>query len=136
MIFPFQKTVNLTLPEWFTDEVYRKMQEIVFLELEIRAYTIQLKRLDGGFIMKKFIDNMNPKGDPSNKPSHKIYIYSGHDINIVAFYMAHNINSSWIPDYGSAFIVEKLRKGDHNFYVRVISTRLVIVQLLLNWAKS
>lgn len=116
--------MNLTLPEWCTNEVYQKMQEIILLEYDIRSYTTQLKRLNGGFLVKRFIDNMNPRGDPNNKPSRKIYIYSGHEINIAAFAKVHNMSKPRLPDYGSAFIVEKLRDENDNVYIKVINTQL------------
>lgn len=108
------------MPEWCNDEVYRKMKEITLLEYEILSYTTQLKRLNGGFIVKQFINNMNPKGERSNKSSRKIYIYSGHEVNIASFVKAHNMTEPKIPEYGSAVIVEKLRDENDNFYVRVI----------------
>lgn len=112
--------MNLTLPEWCTDEVYRKMQDIMLLEYEIRSHTTELKRLNGGFLLRKFIDHMNPKSEHSNAPLRKIYIYSGHETNIAAFAKIHNMTEPKLPDYGSAFIVEKLRDEDNNFYVKVI----------------
>lgn len=128
--------MNLTLPEWYTDEVHRTMQEIMFMCYDNYSYTTQLKRLNGGLLVKKFIDNMNPRGDPNNKPSRKIYIYSAHELNIAAFARAHNISILRLPDYGSAFIVEKLRDENSNFYVRVINARLIIVLSSFNRTKS
>lgn len=113
-----QKTMNLTLPEWCTDEVYRKMQDIVVLEYEIRAYTTQLKRLNGGMLIKKFIDNMNVKSENTNP--RKMYVYSGHEVNLAAFARAHNISEPRLPDYGSTFIFEKLRDEENNLYIRII----------------
>ncbi|KAL6447438.1 hypothetical protein ACFW04_001558 [Cataglyphis niger] len=110
-----QKTMNLTLPEWCTDEVYRKMQDLMVLEYEIRSYTTQLKRLNGGMLIKKFIDNMNAKSIPR-----KMYVYSGHEVNLAAFARAHNISEPKIPGYGSMFIFEKMRDEESNFYIRII----------------
>ncbi|KAL6447442.1 hypothetical protein ACFW04_001558 [Cataglyphis niger] len=109
------KTMNLTLPEWCTDEVYRKMQDLMVLEYEIRSYTTQLKRLNGGMLIKKFIDNMNAKSIPR-----KMYVYSGHEVNLAAFARAHNISEPKIPGYGSMFIFEKMRDEESNFYIRII----------------
>ncbi|EFN78071.1 Testicular acid phosphatase-like protein [Harpegnathos saltator] len=125
-----QKSMNLTLPEWCTDEVYRMMQELVLLEYDIRSYTTQLKRLNGGFLVKKFIDNMNPKIKHDVK--RKIYIYSGHEVNIAAFAKAHNItDNETLPDFGSTFVVEKLRDEHFNFYVRIFYWTGITQKLLL-----
>ncbi|XP_029673224.1 venom acid phosphatase Acph-1-like isoform X3 [Formica exsecta] len=113
-----QKTMNLTLPEWCTDEVYRKMQDLMVLEYEIRSYTTKLKRLNGGMLIKKFIDNMNAKSEDTIP--RKMYVYSGHEVNLAAFARAHNISEPRIPGYGSMFIFEKLRDEENNFYIRII----------------
>lgn len=113
-----QKSMNLTLPEWCTDEVYRKMQDIVVLEYNIRSYTTQLKRLNGGMLVKKFIENMNVN---SNRTiPRKMYVYSGHEVNLAGFARAHNISEPRIPGYGSTFIFEKLRDEHDNFFIRII----------------
>ncbi|XP_011864387.1 PREDICTED: venom acid phosphatase Acph-1-like isoform X2 [Vollenhovia emeryi] len=107
-----QKNMNLTLPEWCTDDVYRQMQEAVVLDYEIRSYTTQLKRLNGGMFIKKFIDNIN-------KRSRKMYVYSGHEVNIAAFGRAQNISEPKLPDYGSAFLLEKLRDDSGKLYIKI-----------------
>ncbi|XP_014472127.1 PREDICTED: venom acid phosphatase Acph-1-like [Dinoponera quadriceps] len=112
-----QRSMNLSLPEWCTDEVYQKIEELILLEYDLLSYTTELKRLNGGFLVKSFINNMNPRN--GNKPTRKIYIYSGHEINIASFARAHNITDPIIPNFGSAFIVEKLRDEKQNFYVRI-----------------
>ncbi|XP_012537170.1 venom acid phosphatase Acph-1 isoform X2 [Monomorium pharaonis] len=108
-----QKNMNLTLPEWCTNEVYRRMQDVILLEYEIRSYTNQLKRLNGGMLIKKFIDNIN-RGS-----SRKMYVYSGHEVNLAAFARAHNISELKLPDYGSAFVFEKLQDDFGKLYVRI-----------------
>jgi len=110
-----QKNFNLTLPEWCTDDVYRRMQEVIVLEYEIRSYTTQLKRLNGGMLIKKFIDNINKRST-----SRKMYVYSGHEVNIAAFAKAQNISEPKLPDYGSAFILEKLRDDSGQFYIKIL----------------
>ncbi|XP_067209826.1 venom acid phosphatase Acph-1 isoform X2 [Linepithema humile] len=127
-----QKNMNLTLPEWCTDEVYQKMQDLVVLEYEIRSYKTQLKRLNGGMLIKKFIDNLNITG--KNKIPRKMYVYSAHEVNIAAFAGAHNISEPRLPDYGSAFIFEKLRDDAGELYVRIIlwtgkTEKLITVKL-------
>jgi prostatic aicd phosphatase len=112
--------MNLNTPEWCTDEVYKKMQDLIVLEYELRSYTTQLKRLNGGMLIKKFIDNLNITG--KRTIPRKMYVYSAHEINIAAFGRAHNISEPRLPDYGSAFIFEKLRDSSGELYVRVIIT--------------
>lgn len=113
-----QKNMNLTLPEWCTDDIYSKMQDIVALEYEIRSYTPQLKRLNGGALIQTFIKNMDISGERNNP--RKIYLYSGHEVNVAAFTRAHGINEPRLPDYGSAIILEKLRNPQGQLFVKMI----------------
>ncbi|XP_046814492.1 venom acid phosphatase Acph-1-like isoform X1 [Vespa crabro] len=113
-----QKNLNLTLPEWCTENIYKKMEDIVFLEYEIRSYTPKLKRLTGGMLIRKFIENMNINGKQKNP--RKIYLYSGHEINIAAFTRAHDIHIPKLPSYGSTIIVEKLRNTEGKLFIKML----------------
>ncbi|TGZ53474.1 venom acid phosphatase Acph-1-like [Temnothorax longispinosus] len=110
-----QKNMNLTLPEWCTDQVYRSMQVVIMMEYEIRSYTTQLKRLNGGMLIKKFIDNINKRPN-----SRKMYVYSAHETNIAAFARAQNISEPKLPNYGSAFLFEKLRDDFGQIYIKIL----------------
>lgn len=125
--------MNLTLPEWCTDDVYRRMQEVVVLEYEIRSYTTQLKKLNGGILIKKFIDNINKHSN-----SRKMYVYSGHEVNIAAFARVQNISEPKLPDYGSAFLFEKLRDDSGKLYIKVIiyNSLVIINKIKLQLSES
>ncbi|XP_025075251.1 prostatic acid phosphatase-like isoform X3 [Pogonomyrmex barbatus] len=114
---PKRKIMNLTLPEWCTDDVYSQIQSMVELEYEIFSYTTQLKRLNGGMLIKKFIDNIN--GSNKGLNPRKMYVYSAHDMNIAAFAKAQNISEPKIPDYGSTFLFEKLRDNTGKVFIRI-----------------
>lgn len=113
-----QKNMNLTLPEWCTEELYQKMEDMVFLEYEIRFYTAKLRRLTGGMLIRRFIENMNINGEQNNP--RKIYLYSGHEINIAAFTRAHDIHVPKLPTYGSAIIMEKLRNTEGKLFIKML----------------
>lgn len=110
--------MNLTLPEWCTEDIYKKLEDMVFLEYEIRSYTTKLKRLTGGMLIKKFIENMDI--NEKQKNPRKIYLYSGHEINIAAFTRAHDIHIPKLPSYGSTIIVEKLRNMEGKLFIKVV----------------
>lgn len=58
--------------------------------------------------------------DDKVKNPHKIYLYSGHELNIAAFVRAHGAEKQFpYPDYSSAVILEKLRDSENRVYVRV-----------------
>ncbi|XP_076643346.1 venom acid phosphatase Acph-1 isoform X2 [Halictus rubicundus] len=113
-----QKSMNLILPEWVTNEVYTKMQSIVKLEYEIRSYTAQMRRLNGGPLIKKFIDNV--KLNEERARPRKIYLYSGHETNIAGFVRAHNFTEPELPNYGTAIILEKLSNEAGKPFVRML----------------
>ncbi|XP_076233999.1 venom acid phosphatase Acph-1 isoform X2 [Calliopsis andreniformis] len=113
-----QENMNLTLPKWCTCEVFKQLQEIVKLEYEIRSYTPQLKRFNGGMLVKRFIDNM--KLNEERDKQRKIYLYSGHEVNIAGFVRAHNFIEPELPAYGSAIIFEKLVDKAGQKYIRML----------------
>lgn len=104
-----QISMNIALPEWATENVRNKIEKLVALEYNILSYNTLMKRLNGGFIIKEFLQNLNK---PENASAPKIYVYSGHELNIAAFAKAHDLVEPKLPAFGSAIIVEKLR--NHN----------------------
>lgn len=115
-ILILQKSMNITLPEWATKDVQRKMDSLVKLEYDIQSHNTIMKRLNGGFLVKEFIKNMDAK---KTRSSPKIYVYSGHEVNVAAFAKAHDLTKPEMPFFGSAIIVEKLRNCAGKQFVRV-----------------
>lgn len=106
------------MPEWYSEEIFLKLQDIVKIEYEIRSYTLLQKRLNGGTIIKRFIENIIINAARRNP--RKIYLYSGHEVNIAGLVKALNFTEPQLPPYGCAMIFEKLRNKDGKHYVRVI----------------
>ena len=108
--------MNITLPEWATKDVERKMNSLVKLEYDLQSHNTAMKRLNGGFLVKEFIKNMDAK---KTRNSPKIYVYSGHEVNVAAFARAHDLTQPEMPFFGSTIIVEKLRNCAGKQFVRV-----------------
>lgn len=106
--------MNLTLPEWYSDEVFTKLEKASEFHLNSLSYTPTLKRLNGGTLVRRFVENIKME---SNR--RKIYLYSTHDKTLHAFAHSHNLNLPTMPDYGSAIILEKIRDKQNKFYVKV-----------------
>lgn len=106
--------MGLTMPEWYTDEVERQLQDSFALLGELNSYTTELKRFNGGMIIKMFIDNL-----VTDRTHRKMYVYVGHDVNIGSFLRAHNISEPKI-NYGSTIIFETLRNKSGKLYIKVI----------------
>lgn len=116
--------MNIALPEWATEQVRSKMEKLVVLEYDILSYNTLMKRLNGGFIIKEFLKNLNK---PENISAPKIYVYSGHELNIAAFAKAHDLIEPKLPAFGSAIVVEKLR--DHTGVPHIqVSIKLYIMK--------
>ncbi|CAK9799012.1 Venom acid phosphatase Acph-1 [Anthophora plagiata] len=111
-----QISLNIPLPSWATESVRKGIEAVAQLDYIVQSYTPKLKRLFGGMLVKKFIENMNSNG---NTAATKIYLYSGHEINIASFAKAHGFNEPKIPLYGSAIIVETLRDIIGRKYIRM-----------------
>lgn len=124
-----QKNMNLTMPEWCTDKVFDTMVDIVIFEYDLRSWNKTLKQFSGGTMIRQFLDNLRAKDNPR-----KIYLYSGHEVNIAGFMRSHNIAEPKIPFYGSAVIMEKLRDEQDNVFVKLllwtgVSEKLITLKL-------
>lgn len=115
--------MNIALPEWATENVRNKIEKLVALEYNILSYNTLMKRLNGGFIINEFLQNLNK---PENASAPKIYVYSGHELNIAAFAKAHDLVEPKLPAFGSAIIVEKLRNHNGVAYIQVSFIKLYI----------
>ena len=64
------------------------------------------------------IDDMlaKTKNEPKNK--RKIFLYSAHEMNIVAILQTLKVWKPHIPEYSSAVVIE-LREDGQNYYVKV-----------------
>ncbi|XP_017792605.1 PREDICTED: venom acid phosphatase Acph-1-like isoform X2 [Habropoda laboriosa] len=113
-----QKSMNLAIPEWCTDDVYGKLQDIVKIEYEIRSHTPLMRRLNGGALIRRFIENITVNEECDNP--RKIYLYSGHEVNIAAVVKALNLTEPELPPYGCAIIVEKLRDQAGKVYIKML----------------
>ncbi|XP_014231329.1 venom acid phosphatase Acph-1-like [Trichogramma pretiosum] len=108
-----QKDLQLALPDWYTDEIYEKIQRANEFYLATLSWTRELKRLNGGTLVRQFLENMR-------LARRKLYMYASHDKNLHAVVAAHNLTLGQYPDYGSAVIIEKLKDGENNRYVRLL----------------
>ncbi|KAJ8668933.1 hypothetical protein QAD02_000192 [Eretmocerus hayati] len=112
-----QKSLDLPLPDWYTDEKFKKLHDAASFYLNTLSYTKELKRANGGTYVRRFVENMN---DTNSAKGRKIYLYASHDKSLHAIARFHNITLPRIPDYGSAIVVEKLRDQKNNRYVRLL----------------
>lgn len=109
--------MDLPLPEWFRHEMTDKFRDLVGFVFDGFAFTLEMRKLGVGPLIKTFIQNMNL--DETHVNPRKIYLYSGHDCNVSLFTRSHNIEDFKYPDFGCSVIFEKLRDSNNKIYVRV-----------------
>lgn len=112
-------SMNLSKPNWCSDEIFSNLANYRTILYDCYSFSESIRRINAGPTIEKFltnIENNNAKKDGRRK----IYLYSGHDLNVAAFTRAHNFsNIPNNPDFGSGIVVEKLRKKDQQIYLRV-----------------
>lgn len=65
--------------------------------------------------------------DGNSKVPKKIYLYSGHELNIAAFVRSHGVQKQFqYPDYTNAVVLEKHRDSENRVYVRVSKSKIQI----------
>ncbi|NP_001155147.1 venom acid phosphatase-like precursor [Nasonia vitripennis] len=112
--------MNLTLPSWaYTIFPTGKLLDGINLEYDIASFNDELKKLNGGMLLRKFIDDMvlYSKGDKSIVDQ-RIKLYSGHETNIAAVLQVLGLYYPHPPEYSSAVFVE-LHEDDGVYSVKV-----------------
>ncbi|XP_058790322.1 venom acid phosphatase Acph-1-like isoform X2 [Phymastichus coffea] len=117
-ILLIHERLHLPLPDWYTDNIKQRFAEIFELYHDTQSYTKEMKRLNGGPIIKTFINNMNL--NKTTKDPKKLYLYSGHDLNVGAVIRALNARDFHNSDFCSTLILEKLRDSRNQVYVKLL----------------
>lgn len=73
-------------------------------------------------MLKKIIENMKAKIDGTLTPKgRKIYLYSGHENNVINILAALNVFQPHVPKYSAAAIIELHKLPESNDYVVKVS---------------
>ncbi|XP_033330087.2 venom acid phosphatase Acph-1 [Megalopta genalis] len=120
-LFKEQIAQNLSIPEW-TNTVYpTPMKELVALDFKLRSTTPTLKRLNGGMLLRKMVEDiklyMAGKLEPYDR---KAFLFGAHEMNVAAVARALGLNEPVIPAYGSTMILETLRDRKKSYFIRVL----------------
>ncbi|XP_076643513.1 venom acid phosphatase Acph-1 [Halictus rubicundus] len=131
-LFKEQIAQNLSIPEW-TREVYpTPMKEMMALDFNLRSYTRTLKRLNGGMLLRKMIEDIELYKAGKLEPyDRKAFLFSAHEMNVAAVAKALGLQEPVIPAYGSTLILETLRDKKRNYYVRVLLWTGVSEELII-----
>ncbi|XP_051168240.1 venom acid phosphatase Acph-1-like [Leptopilina boulardi] len=115
-----EKFMGLELPEW-TKNVYPNgdILNAVVAYFKIMNYGAELKRLNGGMLVRKFTEDMDAVRNGTMDKKRKLMLYSAHDITVVAVLNALNVYYPHAPQFSSAVIVE-LHLIDNVYYVKIL----------------
>ncbi|XP_076754256.1 venom acid phosphatase Acph-1 [Xylocopa sonorina] len=132
-----QAAHNLTLPQWTKTVFPTTMKEIVALDFKLRSYTRTLKRLNGGLMIRKIVDDIKMYKAGKLEPyDRKAFLFAAHEMNVAAVARALELDEPIIPAYGSTLIFETLRDKKKNYYVRVLLWTGVSEQLTIQTIRN
>ncbi|GAB1867904.1 Prostatic acid phosphatase [Camponotus japonicus] len=117
-----ESSMNLTLPEWAHDYFPDgPLFDAIVLAYNIASYTSSIRKLYAGPMIRTIFNNMITEKNtiPSNT---KLYLYSGHESNIVAMLQAFKLYKPHVPEYSSAVILELLEQNKQ-YYVKFLHYR-------------
>jgi lysosomal acid phosphatase len=111
-----ERMKNMTLPDW-VDTDWDQLEDIntrYFYELFPNHIT---QRLKGGPLLKEWISNIN--NTIAAEDSTQLFVYSGHDDNIVAVQQALQVYTNNTPPYAAAMMVE-LHQIDGEYQIQIL----------------
>ncbi|XP_012259855.2 venom acid phosphatase Acph-1-like [Athalia rosae] len=115
-----QNSMGLALPEWVNETILnRRLYDGDVLHYEILNGNVELRRLFGGALLRKIIDNGLKHRNGTLEKGKKLYLYSAHDTTMAGFMWTLGIWESRLPEFSSGVIIELLKKGVE-YFVKVI----------------
>lgn len=114
-----EKEMNLVLPEWTKNYYPDKLISLTLLELQLNTYDDEFRRLKGGPMLKKIIDDMQARKEATLQPKRrKMFMYIGHDSTIVTLLDTMHIWYNQIPYYNIMTMIE-LHEDEGEWSVQV-----------------
>ncbi|XP_060530825.1 venom acid phosphatase Acph-1-like [Cylas formicarius] len=107
------------LEEW-TKQVYPdEMEKISKNVYYLQTNTTELKKIAGGFMLRKILEDSKRKIDGTLTPSsRKMFVYSGHERNVANILTTLGVYQDDIPSYGSHVLVELHKiSGQYGFKI-------------------
>ncbi|XP_068907608.1 venom acid phosphatase Acph-1-like [Tenebrio molitor] len=103
-----QEEWHLKLPNW-TDVVYPEtLYKMASKNYLILSGTTELKQIGAGYLLQKIVHDTQLKVNASDKVSEerKMYLYSGHEMNIALLLNTLEIFQPHYPPYCSCILIE------------------------------
>lgn len=102
-----EKEMNLTLPEWTKDYYPDKLLNLTLYDLKLNTYDNSFRRLKGGPLLKKIVDDMiEKKNQITHRNLRKLIMYMGHDSTIATLLDTMHIWHHQVPHYNIMIMIE------------------------------
>jgi len=118
-----EENMNFTLPQW-TDSVYSTtITNLAGMQCKFENYNTWLKRLNGGRSLQRVIANMKNK-IIKHKPESKMYLYSGHENNVINVLAALNLFQPHVVHYCASVTLElHYLPNDESYAVKILYSK-------------
>ncbi|XP_050429979.1 prostatic acid phosphatase-like isoform X3 [Adelges cooleyi] len=108
---------GVSLPDW-TSKVYpTKLAHITARSFILNAYNEQMKKLKGGPLLKKILDDSKFK--MTKNSNHQLYSYAGHDSTLANLLITLGVWDEQIPTYNMLALLELHETVKGHFYFKV-----------------
>ncbi|XP_026764197.2 lysosomal acid phosphatase-like [Galleria mellonella] len=113
-----QRETGLKLPEWTKNVFPNKMRLPFMLSLALLSYNETLQRLQVGPLLNEIKQNFDKSVSHENI-DRSLYLYSGHDVNVVSLWRALGFQELLEPEYGASIALELHEEVEQdNFFVK------------------
>ncbi|XP_050429978.1 prostatic acid phosphatase-like isoform X2 [Adelges cooleyi] len=112
-----EEDFGVSLPDW-TSKVYpTKLAHITARSFILNAYNEQMKKLKGGPLLKKILDDSKFK--MTKNSNHQLYSYAGHDSTLANLLITLGVWDEQIPTYNMLALLELHETVKGHFYFKV-----------------
>ncbi|XP_031636631.1 prostatic acid phosphatase-like [Contarinia nasturtii] len=106
--------LGFDLPEWADEAIQgnKTLEYLAAFELQSYSQSTEMKKLEGGFVIKEMLDRFKEKSLDTLKPNRTLWIYSAHDLTFVNILNSLNVFDLHMPPYASSLHFELYKSGD------------------------
>ncbi|XP_059049195.1 lysosomal acid phosphatase-like [Achroia grisella] len=114
-----QQETGLKLPDWTKNAFPNKMRQPFMLSLALLSYNETLQRLQVGPLLGEIKQYLKETVNHENL-DRSLYLYSGHDVNVVSLWRALGFQELLEPEYGASIALELHEEVEQdNFFIKV-----------------
>lgn len=113
-----QNLYNLSLPDWADNATLKKLFEYRVMDFDWSYKTDEMRRLRGGSFVGEIIKNMEEKIG-GKIPAKKMFMYSAHDMTIIAVTKTLGIYNDIFPPYIATLLFE-LHEDNNTHSIKIL----------------